>query len=134
MTIKNLKPFDLEAAKRGDPVCTRNGNKARIISFDSKSIYSIIALILDEEDEEEPHSFTENGHYIEDDDNHEFDLMMTQKTKKLWIAVAKNTNHADNYSTSGFACEDLNDLKRHFNQEYFNFFEIEIWNHRAAIK
>lgn len=30
----NLKPFDLEAAKAGKPVCTRDGRKARIISFD----------------------------------------------------------------------------------------------------
>lgn len=30
----NFKPFDLEAAKAGKPVCTRDGRKVRIISFD----------------------------------------------------------------------------------------------------
>ena len=34
---KNLKPFDLQAAKSGKPVCTRDGRKVRIICFDSKS-------------------------------------------------------------------------------------------------
>lgn len=32
----NLKPFDLEAAKAGKPVCTRDGRKARIICWDKK--------------------------------------------------------------------------------------------------
>lgn len=42
----NLKPFDLEAAKTGKPVCTRDGRKARIICFDKKDInYPIVALI-----------------------------------------------------------------------------------------
>ena len=33
---KNLKEFDLEAAKSGKPICTRDGRKARIICFDKK--------------------------------------------------------------------------------------------------
>ena len=32
----NLKEFDIEAAKAGKPVCTRDGGKARIICFDKK--------------------------------------------------------------------------------------------------
>lgn len=34
----NLKPFDLNSAKAGKPVCTRDGRKARIICFDVKVI------------------------------------------------------------------------------------------------
>ena len=41
----NLKPFNLEAAKDGKPVCTRDGRKARIICFDAKRTHPIIALI-----------------------------------------------------------------------------------------
>jgi hypothetical protein len=43
----NLKPFDLEAAKAGKPVCTRDGRKARIICFNAKTLcdYPIIALV-----------------------------------------------------------------------------------------
>ena len=32
----NLKEFDIEVAKAGKPVCTRDGSKARIICFDKK--------------------------------------------------------------------------------------------------
>ena len=34
--MTNLKPFDLEAARAGSPVCTRDGRKARIVCFDKK--------------------------------------------------------------------------------------------------
>ena len=42
-----FKPFDLEQAKAGKPVCTRDGRKARIICFDTKTLgdYPIIALV-----------------------------------------------------------------------------------------
>lgn len=43
-----LKPFDLNAAKDGKPVCTKDGRPARIICFDTKGdIYPIIALVDD---------------------------------------------------------------------------------------
>lgn len=45
MKKKVLKPFDLEKAKASAEVCTRDGRKARIICFDKKGIYPVIALI-----------------------------------------------------------------------------------------
>lgn len=39
-----MKPFNLELAKQGHPVITRNGKKARIICFDRKG-EPIVALI-----------------------------------------------------------------------------------------
>lgn len=43
-----LKPFDLNAAKDGKPVCTKDGRPARIICFNAKGvIYPIIALVED---------------------------------------------------------------------------------------
>lgn len=41
----DLKPFSLEAAKQGKPVCTRDGRNARIICFDRKDNTPIVALI-----------------------------------------------------------------------------------------
>lgn len=41
-----FKPFDLEQAKAGKPVCTRDGRKARIICFDLKNgNHPIVAAI-----------------------------------------------------------------------------------------
>ena len=43
-----MRPFDLELAKQGEPVCTRDGRNARIICFDAKNeSYPIVALIQD---------------------------------------------------------------------------------------
>ena len=48
-----MKPFDLEAAKKGAKVCTRNGLPARIVTFsnDPNSNYPIIAIIRDHDAE-----------------------------------------------------------------------------------
>jgi len=43
-----MKPFDLELAKQGTPVCTRDGRNARIICFDRKNpnnMFPIVALV-----------------------------------------------------------------------------------------
>ena len=46
----NLKPFDIQKAREGKPVCTRDGRKARIICFDRRLFYKnvsypILALV-----------------------------------------------------------------------------------------
>lgn len=47
-----MKPFDLELAKKGHPVCTRGGKRARIICFDAEDpCFPLIALIKDEKRE-----------------------------------------------------------------------------------
>lgn len=52
----NLRPFDLEAAKAGKPVCTRDGRKVRIICFD-RTTYdnytTIIACALSKDGKDE---------------------------------------------------------------------------------
>ena len=58
---KNLKEFDLEAAKSGKPVCTRDGRKARIICFDKKGAYPIVALVNDYNEEEYIKNYDEFG-------------------------------------------------------------------------
>jgi len=40
-----MKRFNLEAARQGAPVCTRDGHKARIICFDRKEGQPIVALV-----------------------------------------------------------------------------------------
>lgn len=44
-----MKPFNLQQAKNGAPVCTKNGHKVRIICFDKKGTeYPIAAFITEE--------------------------------------------------------------------------------------
>ena len=90
----NLKPFDLEAAKAGKPVCTRDGRKARIICFDAEGNKPLIVLskiggkevIL---------RYTEKG---QSDNFHsptlrEDDLMMLPEKKEGWVNVYREESN-----------------------------------------
>lgn len=83
----NFKPFDLEAAKAGKPVCTRDGRKARIICFDTinKGNYPIIAL-LEDKGCEVIFYYNKDGKC---NVGTERDLMMLPEKKEGWIIIHK---------------------------------------------
>ena len=83
----NLKPFDLEAAKAGKPVCTRDGRKARIICFDRDWNMHIVALVAGPLGEEVRY-YLSNGKVAFDKQN-DGDLMMLPEKKEGWINVYK---------------------------------------------
>ena len=82
-----MKPFYLEFAKQGKPVCTRDGRKARIICFDKAGSYPIVALVKKNEREENTCFYTEAGK------SHvgmeELDLMMLPEKKEGWMNIYK---------------------------------------------
>jgi len=88
-TKLNLKPFDLEAAKAGKPVCTRDGRKARIICFDMNSFnnHIIVALITEKNGTESISSYTSEGKWKETET--ENDLMMLSEKKEGWVNIDK---------------------------------------------
>ena len=85
----NLKPFDLEAAKAGKPVCTRDGSKARIICFDRKDSAPIIALIERVDGIEILQCVYSDGKCLHDMDSNN-DLMMLTEKKEGWVNVYKH--------------------------------------------
>lgn len=87
---KNLKEFDLEAAKAGKTVCTRDGRKARIICFDAKCNKPIVALIYDC-NKETVLQYLENGRFFVDQID-KYDLMMFPQKKEGWVNVYKSYN------------------------------------------
>ena len=86
---KNLKPFNLEAAKAGKPICTRDGRKARIICFDRKDVRPIIALIKSDNDGEGVYYYYADGSNL---DNYPsaFDLMMLPEKKEGWAVIRRS--------------------------------------------
>lgn len=84
---QNLKPFDLEAAKAGKPVCTRDGRKARIICFDRKGYnqFPIIALIMNGDKESDLYTYRPNGIWSNNGNESEKDLMMLPEKHEGWI-------------------------------------------------
>lgn len=87
INMQKMKPFDLEAAKAGKPVCTRNGRKARIICFDTinKGNYPIIAL-LEDKGSEAIFYYNKDGKC---NVGTELDLMMLPEKKEGWIIIHK---------------------------------------------
>ncbi len=83
-----MREFNLNEAKAGKPVCTRDGHDARIICFDRKSVdYPIIALISMAHGEC-VETFPESGLYHIGADT-EFDLFMKPETKTGWVNIYK---------------------------------------------
>lgn len=90
----NLKPFDLEAARSGKPVCTRNGKKARIICFDRKgyNIFPIVALIMNDDKESDIYTYRPNGTWDNNGNESDKDLMMIPEKHEGWINIYKTDN------------------------------------------
>ena len=84
---QRMKPFDLEAAKSGKPVCTRDGRKARIVCFDAKGDKPIIALI-EMGVAETPNNYPIDGKAISTKET-PCDLMMLPEKKEGWVNVYK---------------------------------------------
>lgn len=108
----NLKPFDLEAAKAGKPVCTRDGRKVRIISFDRKFLfkgvsYPIIALVEDTAKEETIYGYNEKGKVIiENDTPYKDDLMMLPQKKEGWVRIYKSASNVYYLSSNIYKTEE----------------------------
>lgn len=85
-----LKEFDLEAAKAGKHVCTRDGKKVRIICFDKQEGFPIIALVetkVNDRVSEEIALFNINGRAVSDDIDSKLDLMMSTEKKEGWVNI-----------------------------------------------
>lgn len=85
----NLKPFDLQKAREGKPVCTRDGRKARIICFDKKAVRPIVVLVEGVNGTEVAISYRLDGRRGDNCLEASDDLVMLQEKKEGWINVYK---------------------------------------------
>lgn len=86
-----MKPFNLEAAKAGWPLCTRDGRKARLLCTDRYAkdvILPVVALVPEHSGyEEQPRLFGLDGRFLLTDTETGNDLMMADKEYVLWVTV-----------------------------------------------
>lgn len=88
-----MKPFDLEEAKAGKPVCTRDGDPARIVCFDKKSETHPIGALVDDDGagDETFLTFKLDGRYMLDDEcNSVYDLFMAEVKHAGYAALYKH--------------------------------------------
>ena len=85
----NLKPFDIQKAREGKPVCTRDGRKARIVCFDRKgyNMFPIVALIMNGDRESDIYTYRPNGTWDNSGNESDKDLMMLPEKKEGWVNV-----------------------------------------------
>ena len=99
INMQKMKPFDLEAAKAGKPVCTRDGRKARIICFDLNNKNFPIVAIINCDTEENAYQYDIDGVCDEHDNN--LNLMMSHEKKEGWVNLCKN-NYGDTLAVGVF--------------------------------
>lgn len=87
-----MKRFSLEEYLKtpNRKVITRDGKEAKIVCTDKKGRYPIIGLcqVLDDDDEEEIHSYTKSGKLFMDRDSNA-DLFFVSEKHEGWVNVYK---------------------------------------------
>lgn len=108
-----MKPFDLEAAKKGAKVCLGDGTPARIIAFDAKGKYPIVTLI-EAGDIETVVRFTTQGRRNANTgvDNSHIDLFMASVKHKGWVNVYRRSP-----TSTSFTCGALFQTKEEAKQQ-----------------
>lgn len=80
-----MKPFNLDEAKQGAEVITRDGRKVKILTFSRRNNdYPIVALV-DYGKEDAVHMYTIDGYFNKDKEQSRFDLMM--ENTKVYMNV-----------------------------------------------
>lgn len=85
-----MKPFNIDDAKAGKPVCTRDGRNVRIICFDAKcEYYPIVALVEKGNGKEYISSYCLNGQFhLQNED--ELDLFMKPEKHERFGWLSRN--------------------------------------------
>ena len=94
-----MKPFDIELAKAGHPVCTRDGRAVRILCYDKIGNNYPIVTLIDKGEYEEYHPFTIDGKFHSSMRESDNDLFMAPVKKEGWINIYKELN-SDHVFTS----------------------------------
>ena len=98
-----MKPFDLEAAKRGEPICNRYSEDCVFITHvpDANPEYRVLALTPSKE----VYCFDETGFYYSDGDESEHDLFMATRKRTVWVNVypPEARNFGGSYETEAIA-------------------------------
>lgn len=120
-----MKVFDIEKAKEGAPVCTREGKEVRILCFERECSNGspIVALVKNENGVENVFVYPKTGRFMGDNIDHENDLVMA--SKKMWVNVYK----AGEYFYPGdYLYDDKNRAEgsKKSIENYVGTFEIEM--------
>lgn len=126
-----MKEFNLEAAKQGKKVQTREGNEVRIICFDRKdAVRPIVALVMTPDTKaqiaryfEEVHYYSPNGK--EDADMPHLDLVMATEKKDGWVNVVRYDGKPVQMDEEIYGTKNEAELHHGMNNELIATIKIE---------
>lgn len=87
----NTKPFDIDLASAGLPVCTRDRRPVRILCFDMKDGFTddnILALVSETDGSESAYCYGPDGRFADGDQP--VDLMMATQRHTGYINIVRN--------------------------------------------
>lgn len=105
-----MKKFDIELAKAGVPVCTRDGHKARIVCFDYKNDKYPLIVLISKHDGEWLSPYTANGMF----DRHEeskLDLFMAPATHTGYVAIYRDAEGNTVVGSQVYESEEIAKMK-----------------------
>ena len=123
------KPFDIDKAKAGNPVCTRDLRPARIICYDQRDGLGneyLTVLVSDADGYEMAYTYRKDGTFGVDDNRRNFDLMLVSSEHTAWINIYKyqgksffesgrctyeSEEEAKRHAHDGFQCTYIDTVK-----------------------
>lgn len=91
-----MRKFNLEEAKAGKPVCTRDGRPVRVLCYDRLGAFPVVALVKDGDEVENTQCFTTNGSYYVGRES-DTDLMMKPTKRTGFINIYTSIRDAQGY-------------------------------------
>lgn len=111
-----MKPFDLEAAKAGAPVVTRDGREVKQLTvFEGVGVQPIFAVI-----ENTIYQFDLNGSYCSPHERSHLDLFMAPKKVQIWGRARKHRITMDMLTST-----NPDDLRKKDKWEFWEWIDPE---------
>ena len=112
------KPFNIDQARAGHPVCTRDLRPVRILCYDRSDGYdkdNIVALVKETDDCEFPRVYNSDGSLVGlSGETTKDDLMLATTKKSGWIRLYKD-RLTDTVSPDVYIFDTEEEAKRHDN-------------------
>lgn len=120
-----MREFNIQEAKEGKPVCTRDGRKVRIICFDRKhSEYPIVALVTDNK-KEDCLFYASNGKFICGGNDKPNDLVMAPTKKAGWLNIYEDSCHTGCSRRCGCLWDTKEEALEHKEKYYITTIKVE---------
>lgn len=105
-----MRKFDIEQAKAGKPVCTKDGRDVTILKFDAKRKRPIVGLIHDKDEDEIMGWYNDGSLMLYENLLDERDLFLKSEKKEGWINIYRNGNASPIYLSEAIAISNKIDV------------------------